>query len=40
MRWTGFTADTDGLSEKSVGDGEKVELMKKGGDLRGKESVE
>jgi hypothetical protein len=33
-------ADADGLSEKLVGNEEKVELMKKGGDLRGDESVE
>jgi hypothetical protein len=33
-------ADVDGLSEKLVGDDEKVVLMKKGGDLRRNESVE
>jgi hypothetical protein len=33
-------ADADGLSEKLVGDDEKLALMKKGGDLRRNESVE
>jgi hypothetical protein len=33
-------ADADGLSEKLVGDDEKVALMKKGRDLRRNESVE
>jgi pimeloyl-ACP methyl ester carboxylesterase len=33
-------AEADGLSEKLVGDEEKVELMKKGGDLRRNESAE
>jgi hypothetical protein len=32
--------DAEGLAEKLVGDEEKVELMKKGGDLRRNESVE
>jgi hypothetical protein len=32
--------DAEGLAEKLVGDEEKVELMKEGGDLRRNESVE